>query len=106
MKTLFHQKLETLNRRFYEVFGDLESQVEFFKLALLVLSAFLGFTLIGAYLLAHKPPVVIRVSELGEAKAIQNVKSETNTSDLELVFFSKIFVKRFSEFNAYTLSRD
>lgn len=106
MKTFLHQKLEKLNRRFYEVFGDLESQVEFLKTAFFILIILLVLSLLGAYFLAHKPPVVIRVSELGEAKAIQNIKSETKTSDPELIFFSKLFVKRFSEFNAYTLSRD
>ena len=106
MKTFFHQKLEKMNRRFYEVFGDLEAQVEFLKTAFFILSVLLLMTLLGAYFLAHKPPVVIRVSELGEAKAVQDVKSETETRYPELIFFSRLFVKRFSEFNAYTLSRD
>ena len=37
MKTYFHEKLEKLKRRYFEVFGDLEAQAEFLKLSNLVL---------------------------------------------------------------------
>ncbi|MBI4397803.1 MAG: hypothetical protein HY586_01605 [Candidatus Omnitrophica bacterium] len=106
MKTLFHSKLNKLNRRFYEVFGDLESQAEFLKLIVFIQSAIVILLLVGAYFLAEKPPLVIRVSELGESKIFENTKTETDPADPELIFFARTFVKRFSELNAYTLSRD
>ena len=106
MKTRFQTKLENLGRRYYEVFGDLESQLEFLKLASLVLLCLLFFAIFGAFVLAKRPPVVIRVEEVGKAEAISDIASHNSPSKPEILYFARTFVKRYAEYNAYTVSRD
>ena len=106
MKTRFQTKLENLGRRYYEVFGDLESQLEFLKLASLVLLCLLFFAIFGAFVLAKRPPVVIRVDEVGKAEAISDIAAHNAPSGPEILYFTRTFVKRYAEYNAYTVSRD
>ena len=106
MKTRFQTKLENLGRRYYEVFGDLESQLEFLKLASLVLLSLLFFAIFGAFVLAKRPPVVIRVDEAGKAEAISDLAAHNAPSGPEILYFARTFVKRYAEYNAYTVSRD
>ena len=106
MKTRFQTKLENLGRRYYEVFGDLESQLEFLKLASLVLLGLLFFAIFGAFVLAKRPPVVIRVDDVGKAEAISDMVAHNAPSNLEILYFARTFVKRYAEYNAYTVSRD
>ena len=47
MKTRFQTKLESMGRRYYEVFGDIEAQTEFLKLVSLVLLGLLFLALFG-----------------------------------------------------------
>lgn len=106
MKTRFQTKLENLGRRYYEVFGDLEAQLEFLKLASLVLLCLLFFAIFGAFVLAKRPPVVIRVDEVGKAEAISDLAAHNAPSKPEILYFARTFVKRYAEYNAYTVSRD
>jgi len=106
MKTRFQTKLENLGRRYYEVFGDLEAQLEFLKLASLVLLCLLFFAIFGAFVLAKRPPVVIRVDEVGKAEAISDLAAHSAPAKPEILYFSRTFVKRYAEYNAYTVSRD
>lgn len=106
MKTRFEEKLQNLKRRYWEVFGDLEAECEFMKLTSLILIALLFFALAGAFILAKRPPVVIRVTEVGEAEAIRDLASNNAPTEPEILYFAKSFVKRYAEYNAYTLARD
>ena len=106
MKTLFHQKLEKYKRRYFEVFGDLEAQVEFLKLSNLVLLFILLMSFFGSFLLAKRPPVVIRVTEVGAAEPIRDFHLNNAPTEPEILYFSKSFVRKYTEYNAYTLSRD
>lgn len=106
MKTRFQSKLESWGRRYYEVFGDLESHLEFLKLASLALLCLLFFAIFGAFVLAKRPPVVIRVDDVGRAEAISDLAANNAPSKPEILYFTRTFVKRYSEYNAYTVSRD
>ncbi len=106
MKTPFQERIEKMRRRYYEVFGDLEAQSEFLKLTSLVLLALLSFSLFGAFALAKRPPVVIRVSEVGKAEVIRDIAANNATSEPEILYFAKSFAKRYAEYNAYTVARD
>lgn len=106
MKTRFQEKTEKMKRRYYEVFGDLESTNEFLKIGFLLLLGFLFLLFCWSFTLAKKPPLVIRVSEVGEAQPIQNLESHNAPTEAEISYFSKIFVKRFRELNSYTIARD
>ena len=106
MKTHFHENLEKLKRRYFEVFGDLEAQAEFLKLSNLVLLLILLAVLAGAFLLARRPPLVIRVTEVGAAEPIRDFRINNAPSEPEILYFSKTFTRLYTEYNAYTLSRD
>ncbi|MDP2643554.1 MAG: VirB8/TrbF family protein [Desulfobacterales bacterium] len=106
MKTRFQERLEKMNRRFYEVFGDLEAQAQFLKFTTLVLLILLLLSMLGAFLLARKPPVVIRVTEVGKAEAVRDLDTSNMPQTSEILYFARSFVKRYSEYNSYTLARD
>lgn len=106
MKTRFQERIEKMNRRFYEVFGDLEAQAEFLKFTTLFLLILLLFSMLGAFILAKRPPVVIRVSEVGKAEAVRDINTSNMPEPPEILYFAKAFIKRYSEYNSYTLARD
>lgn len=106
MKTRFQERVEKMKRRYYEVFGDLEAEAEFLKLTTLLLVTLLFFTLFGAFMLAKRPPVVIRVDQVGKAEAIQDLEANNAPTDYEIFDFAKSFTRRFRELNSYTLASD
>ncbi len=106
MKTPFQERIEKMGRRYYEVFGDLEAQNDFLKRVIFILLGFLCFALSGAFMFANRPPVVIRVSEVGKAEPIRDIAVNNAPSELEILYFAKSFTKRYAEYNAYTIARD
>lgn len=53
-----------------------------------------------------KPPVVIRVDEIGNAEAISDYATNNAVMDVEVNAFAKDFVKSIVEVNSYTISKD
>jgi hypothetical protein len=106
MKTRLHEKLQKMGRKYFEVFGDIESENHFLRILLIVLAGILFLSLVGAFVLANRPPVVIRVTEVGKAEAVGSLQLNNAPSSPEILYFAKTFVRRFSEYNAYTLPRD
>ena len=49
---------------------------------------------------------MIRVTEAGRADVIRDLKTHNAPTEPEILYFAKSFVKRYSEYNAYTLARD
>lgn len=106
MKTRLHERLENMGRKYFEIFGDIEAENHFLKILLMALTGILFLVLLGAFTLANRPPVVIRVSEVGKAEAVGNLQVNNSPTEPEILYFARTFVRRFSEYNAYTLSRD
>ncbi len=106
MKTLLSENVEKLKRKYFEVFGDLETQCEFLKFMNRCLFGLVFLALTGGFLLAKRPPVVIRVNEVGKAEAIENILAHNTPSEPEILYFAKSFTHKYTEHNAYTLSRD
>ncbi len=106
MKTRLHERLENMGRKYFEIFGDIEAENHFLKILLMALTGILFLVLLGAFTLANRPPVVIRVSEVGKAEAVGNLQVNNAPTEPEIIYFARTFVRRFSEYNAYTLSRD
>ncbi len=106
MKTPLALRLETAGRRFHEVWGDQAAQNEFLKVANLILSFMLTGFLLGILALAHKPPIVIRVTDAGQAVALSDLKTNNAQSPQELIYYAKNFMRRYAEYNSYTLARD
>ena len=95
-----------MKRRYYEVFGDLEAPSEFLKLVILILLGLLCFAFVSAFNFANRPPVVIRVSVVGNAQTIHDMRVNNAPSEVEILYFAKAFTKRYEEYNAYTIARD
>ncbi len=106
MKTPFQDRIEKMGRRYFEAFGDLVAENQFLKLVILILVLLFCLVLFSAYIFANHPPVVIRVSEVGKAEVIRNLPVNNAPSELEILYFSKSFAKRYAEYNAYTIARD
>ncbi len=104
--TPYKERLLKIKRRYSEVFGDLEAQVEHLKLLTLGLLLLLSFTFIGALRIARRPPVVIRVTEVGQAQIIQDLAMHNAPSEVEILHFAKTFTSRYTAYNAYTLHQD
>ena len=98
--------MKTLKRRYYEVFGDLEAAVEFLKLLTVSLIVILFLTLLGAFVLAKRPPLVIRVTEVGSAEAITRLKSESEATEVEILDFARTFAQNYVGYSSFTLARD
>lgn len=106
MKSVFQNRVEQVRRKYYEIFGDLAAEVEFLKAVTLILLGFIFLSLFGAFVIAKRPPVVIRVTEIGSAEAIKDFASNNQITDPEIFYFSKTFMRHYTEYNAYTISRD
>lgn len=106
MKSVFQNRVEQVRRKYYEIFGDLAAEVEFLKAVTLILLGFIFLSLFGAFVLAKRPPVVIRVAEIGSAEAIKDFDTNNQITDSEIFYFAKTFMRHYTEYNAYTISRD
>lgn len=93
-------------RKYFEVWGDLEAQNNTLKLLLSFLCALLLVSMGLTYLATKKPPVVIRVQDIGKAEAIQKFSVNNNITEAEYFFFTKLFIRKFTEYNSYTVSSE
>lgn len=74
--------------------------VLFSLIALLIIMSF-------AYVRASsRPPLVIRVDQLGAAAAVTDYKTNNEVLDVEVGAFAKDFVKSIVDVNSYTISKD
>jgi len=74
-----------------------------------ILLAFVGLIIIlcVAYArVATREPVVIRVDEVGNAAAIADLRSNNAVQDVEVMAFSKDFLRSIIEINSYTIHKD
>jgi hypothetical protein len=88
--------------KYYEAWGEALESVQFLK-KLTVCLIFMNLLLL--VLLRHaqqKPPLVIRVDEVGKAEPIKDVNATYRVSKPEVLNFTKLFMKYFLERNFYT----
>lgn len=71
--------------------------------ALVALLVIMSFAYVRA---SSKPPVVIRVDQLGNAAALSDYKANNAVLDVEVGAFAKDFVRSIVEVNSYTISKD
>lgn len=95
-----------IKRRYFEAFGDIEEEVRFLRIASVCLIGVLFVLIIFSFLLAKRPPVVIRVSEVEGAEAIRDLEANNAPTEHEIISFAKRFTTRYTGFNSYTVSRD
>jgi type IV secretory pathway TrbF-like protein len=93
-------------RKYFEVFGDSLNQIEFFKTLTLLLAGLCFFLLLTLKTTFKKPPLVIRVDQLGETQALRNVKSQSAVSAPEISNFTSYFLQYCTAWNYYTYETD
>lgn len=93
-------------RRYFEIWGDIETQNRTLKVLLLAQLFLLFLSLVFSFLVGLKPPAVIRVSEVGEAEVIRGLKNNNAVSEVEIIHFAKNFLKEYTSYNAYTITED
>jgi len=98
--------MDNVKRKFYEVWGSLEAQNNTLKLILMGLIFALVMTLFLSFLGSRKPPVVIRVDDIGKAEVVSEFPVNNAVSKPELFYFTKLFIEKFTAYNSYTLSTD
>ncbi len=98
--------MENIKRKYFEIWGDLEAQNNTLKVLLLVMAVLLAVSLVLSYLTTRKPPLVVRVSDVGKAEAIQDYRVQNAVTQPELVYFTKLFIEKFTEYNSYTVASD
>ncbi|QQR81249.1 MAG: hypothetical protein IPJ69_03685 [Deltaproteobacteria bacterium] len=54
----------------------------------------------------RKPPIVIRVDEVGHAEIIRDLPTNNAPSDVEITAFSKDFLRSYIELNSLTVQKD
>jgi hypothetical protein len=98
--------LSKIKRRYFEVFGDLEMEISHLRKITLALIGTVFALLCFLVVVAKKPPVVIRVSEVKGAETIQDLRSNNAVTEYEILGFAKRFTARYTGYNSYTVSRD
>ncbi len=93
-------------RKYFEVWGDLEAQNNTLKLLLICLCVLLLLSLSLTYLATRKPPVVIRVEDIGKAEGVKDFSVNNNITQTEYFYFAKLFIRKFTEYNSYTVSSE
>jgi len=98
--------MENVKRKYFEVWGDLEAQNNTLKALILSMTGLLIASIGIVYLVTVKPPVVIRVNDIGKAETVNDYTVNNAVTEPELFYFTKVFVKKFTEYNSYTISSD
>jgi hypothetical protein len=89
-------------RKYFEVWGEALESVQFLKKLSLGLVLSNAMLLILADRVLRKPPLVIRVSEVGRAEAIHDVEMLAQVTKPEVLNFVNLFLKYYLERNVYT----
>ena len=99
-------QLDIKKRKYYEVFGDYVSRVNFQQTLIIILVCIIVFLIVLLAQTIKKPPIVIRVDSLGQAEAFENVKSYQNITEPELINFTNLFVNYYTSYNFYSIKDD
>ena len=93
-------------RRFYEVFGDSLAENLFLRNLTVALVGACFIETIGLLRLSSKPPMVIRVDNIGEPVAYDNVKVQNAVTGPEVRNFAEHFTKNLLAWDFYSLTDD
>ena len=98
--------LQAPARRFYEVFGDSLSENLFLRNLTIVLVGACIIEAIGLLRLSSKPPMVIRVDNIGEPVAYDNVRVQNAVTGPEVRNFAEHFTRYLLGWDFYSLTDD
>lgn len=107
--TLFQKKPNKAQedpRRYYEVFGDTIVLLNTFRIVTLLLAGVIFFQ-VYVNLKAHeKPPVVIRVDEVGRARAIEDLKVTNEPDEIQIEAFTREFIETYTAWDSKSIEYD
>lgn len=89
-----------------ELWGYWISHAEMLRWISGLLILVLFFMSIAILIVARKPPVVIRVDEIGNAVVIRDLETNNAPSDVEITAFAKNFLRAYLELNSLTVQKD
>ena len=89
-------------KTYFEVYGDYLGMNQSLKRLCMVMAFINILLLILLNKSLHKPPLVIRVSEVGVAEPVKNVNASSRLTKPEILNFVRLFMKYFLERNVYT----
>lgn len=95
-----------IKRKYYEVFGDYVARVNFQQTLIIILVCIIIFLIVLLAQAMKKTPIVIRVDNLGQTEAFENVKSYQNITKPELVNFTNNFIMYYTSHNFYSIKDD
>lgn len=93
-------------RRFFEVFGDALTENVFLRNLAVVLGGACILLAIAVVRLADKPPLVIRVDNIGDPMSFTNVKVQNAVTGPEVRNFAEHFTRYLLAWDLYTQTRD
>ena len=93
-------------RRFFEVFGDALNENVFLRNLVIILGGGCLLLTIAVARLADKPPLVIRVDNIGEPFAFTNIKVQNAVTGPEVRNFTEHFTRYLLAWDLYTQARD
>jgi type IV secretory pathway TrbF-like protein len=93
-------------RRFFEVFGDALTENLFLRNLVVVLGGSCILLCVAVARLAGKPPLVIRVDNIGEPMAFANVKVQNAVTGPEVRNFAEHFTRYLLAWDLYTQAHD
>ena len=93
-------------RRFFEVFGDALTENLFLRNLVIVLGGSCILLCVVVARLAGKPPLVIRVDNIGEPVAFTNMKVQNAVTGPEVRNFAEHFTRYLLAWDLYTQARD
>ncbi len=93
-------------RHFFEVFGDALTENLFLRNLVIVLGGSCMLLCIVVVRLAGKPPIVIRVDNIGDPLAFTNVKIQNAVTGPEVRNFAEHFTRYLLAWDLYTQTRD
>ena len=97
---------KSAGRRFFEVFGDAVTENIFLRNLAITLAGACIIQTIGILKLTSRPPMVIRVDNIGEPVAYDNVKVHNAVTGPEVRNFAEHFTRDLLGWDSYSLTDD
>ena len=104
--TPFFEGLFPKGRPQGELWAHWISHAEILRWLLFVCIIAVLFLSITVVIVSRKPPVVVRVDEIGNARVIQDLETNNTPADVEITAYAKEFLRAYLELNSLTVQKD
>ena len=94
------KRIERDSRSYYEVFGDTVTLLNTFKVVAVILALIILFQAFLILKAQEKPPLVIPVDSLGQARAIENYEITDKRDEIQIQAFEKEFLETYTAWDS------